>query len=654
MPAVFNVGAGDVATLIADINIANSNGQSNTINLTKSTYDLKAVNNFWYGPTGLPAISSDLTIHGNGATIERDPTAPAFRLFYVSGGLELSPAVLRMDNVTLEGGLAKGGDSDFGGGGMGAGGAIFNQGLLVLNSVTLIDNTAKGGSSGVTTGNVKNALGGAGMGSDAQGGAFNNDGSGFGGGLGGTFGGTGGAGGGGGGGGGGGFITGANGQDGPSTDAGGGGFAGGLGRFGQGEDGGDGGGNQPGGPGGNFGVGGDIGGGGGGVGGGGGSGLAGSGGDISTAGSGGFGGGGGFGENDGGDGGFGAGGGSAKDEGGLGGFGGGNGGSNSTGTGGGGAGMGGAIFNMGANAGAAPQAILINCTLADNFAQGGNGGPATSPAGSTHAAGSGLGGAIFNVDAQLSLTNCTLANNTVAGGTSAGGAGIADGGAVYNLAFGDDIRTGNAVTASVLMNNSILALSNTGHDLVSQALGGDHTNTATVGGSHNLVMSSSGTIGAGVITLTANPKLGPLQNNGGLTPTLLPLNGSPVLGAGVPGLAPASDQRGMPRPPGGPTDLGSVQVSVSPTPGGGGGGSGSGGAATSAGLIGLAIEEFQLTLDSVLALVEGALRMPHSSLDDTIAQLHDKIANDPLTPTSTGQLAIMLGEGAALNALSGS
>jgi hypothetical protein len=45
-PAVFNVGAGDVAGLIAAINTANSNGDpSNTINLTKSTYDLTAINN---------------------------------------------------------------------------------------------------------------------------------------------------------------------------------------------------------------------------------------------------------------------------------------------------------------------------------------------------------------------------------------------------------------------------------------------------------------------------------------------------------------------------------------------------------------------------------------------------------------------------------
>src|SRR5690242_3254386 len=45
LPTVFNVAAGDVAGLIADIDAANLAGGSNTINLTASTYDLLAANN---------------------------------------------------------------------------------------------------------------------------------------------------------------------------------------------------------------------------------------------------------------------------------------------------------------------------------------------------------------------------------------------------------------------------------------------------------------------------------------------------------------------------------------------------------------------------------------------------------------------------------
>jgi hypothetical protein len=140
VPAVFNVGPGDTATLIADITTANTNGDpTNTINLSASNYNLSAINNFWYGPDGLPAISSNLTINGNGATIQRGNGADNFRLFYVSGGQSgLAVGTLTLNNLTLAGGVAKGGDNFFGGGGLGAGGAIFNQGTLNLNGVTTI------------------------------------------------------------------------------------------------------------------------------------------------------------------------------------------------------------------------------------------------------------------------------------------------------------------------------------------------------------------------------------------------------------------------------------------------------------------------------------------------------------------------------------
>src|SRR5207244_583818 len=106
--------------------------------------------NFWYGPNGLPAISSQITIEGNGATIARDPTAPKFRFFYVSGNLSgLAGGTLTLRNVTLRGGVAQGGNGYHGGGGgSGMGGAIFNQGTLTLIGDTLTANTAQGGAGG--------------------------------------------------------------------------------------------------------------------------------------------------------------------------------------------------------------------------------------------------------------------------------------------------------------------------------------------------------------------------------------------------------------------------------------------------------------------------------------------------------------------------
>jgi hypothetical protein len=146
--------------------------------------------NNWYGPNGLPAIDnpSGITIEGNGSTIQRFPfpATPKFRLFYVSGGMagQLPLGSLTLENLTLTGGIAKGGNGWFGGGGdMGAGGAIFNQGTLILNGVTLTHNHALGGS-----GAAGYWGSGGGMGSDASG----RRGGGFGGDFPSGFGGTGG------------------------------------------------------------------------------------------------------------------------------------------------------------------------------------------------------------------------------------------------------------------------------------------------------------------------------------------------------------------------------------------------------------------------------------------------------------------------------
>lgn len=60
-----------------------------------------------------------------------------------------------------------------------------------------------------------------------------------------------------------------------------------------------------------------------------------------------------------------------------------------------------------------------------------------------------------------------------------------------------------------------------------------------------------------------DPRLGPLQDNGGPTKTLLLLPGSPAINAGDPNFAPGgTDQRGLPRVIGGRLDIGAVEVPV--------------------------------------------------------------------------------------------
>jgi hypothetical protein len=133
-----NYTAATVSQLIADINSSNQQGGANTITLVAgTTFSLTAKNNPTGIATGLPFITAkdNLTIVGNGDTIERSAAAgtPAFRLFDVAAG-----ASLTLQNLTLQGGLA------FGAGASAEGGAIYSQGTLDLNGVTVQNNTAQG------------------------------------------------------------------------------------------------------------------------------------------------------------------------------------------------------------------------------------------------------------------------------------------------------------------------------------------------------------------------------------------------------------------------------------------------------------------------------------------------------------------------------
>jgi hypothetical protein len=246
---------------------------------------------------------------------------------------------------------------------------------------------------------------------------------------------------------------------------------------------------------------------------------------------GGFGGGGGGG---GGVGGFGGGGGNGA--GGatshpLGGFGGGNGGDR-RGSGGGGAGMGGGIFNYGGTL------TLTNSTLADNTAQGGSSG------GNGGGDGSGFGGAIFNLNGAVTITYSTLADNVASTG----------GGAIYNL--GDNgvaTQNGPALpsnTAAVSLVNSILAGSKNGSG---SSVSDFVTNTTTSGtqatsGENNLIQTDPGNFTGGTDTLTGNPNLGPLQDNGGPTETMAVTSSSPAYQVAAPISGITTDQRGYVRP----------------------------------------------------------------------------------------------------------
>ena len=100
-----------------------------------STQTLTTVNNSTYGPTGLPVISSAITIEGQGSTIRRDSGAPEFRLFAVN-----STGDLTLNETTVSGGATPSG---------GSGGGMCNYGGTL--TVRIVPSRAMQHSNSVTT-----------------------------------------------------------------------------------------------------------------------------------------------------------------------------------------------------------------------------------------------------------------------------------------------------------------------------------------------------------------------------------------------------------------------------------------------------------------------------------------------------------------------
>ena len=128
-------------TLVDAITAANNNtatggctagsGADTIVLPSGSTQTLTTVNNTSLPATGLPVISSVITIAGNGSTIRRDPGAPDFRILAVS-----SIGSLTLQRTTVSGGRAI---APFGGGG-----GVFSQGALILNNSTISRNSGGG------------------------------------------------------------------------------------------------------------------------------------------------------------------------------------------------------------------------------------------------------------------------------------------------------------------------------------------------------------------------------------------------------------------------------------------------------------------------------------------------------------------------------
>jgi hypothetical protein len=211
-------------------------------------------------------------------------------------------------------------------------------------------------------------------------------------------------------------------------------------------------------------------------------------------------------------------------------------------------GQGGGIFNDG-SFGSAPLTVS-NCTISGNSAV------------------PGTGGGITNYSGTLTITNSTLSGNTAQ-----------DGGGISN--YGNPEYSNVTVTNSTLSGNSAApgyggAISNTGtlkigDTILNAAPSGVNIYNLGFGTLTSLGYNLSSDNGGGYLTVTGDqintdPRLGPLQDNGGPTFTHLPASNSPGIDSGDP--TPAMDQRGpgFVRVVNGRIDIGAVEAQAIPTP----------------------------------------------------------------------------------------
>src|SRR5262249_8419466 len=96
-----NFTAGTAEELVTAIHTANDTAKADTITLTRDI-TLTAADNTTYGPTGLPVVSSAITLAGNSHTIRREPSNPEhFRLLAINETGDLT-----VQDTTLSGGSA--------------------------------------------------------------------------------------------------------------------------------------------------------------------------------------------------------------------------------------------------------------------------------------------------------------------------------------------------------------------------------------------------------------------------------------------------------------------------------------------------------------------------------------------------------------------
>lgn len=228
----------------------------------------------------------------------------------------------------------------------------------------------------------------------------------------------------------------------------------------------------------------------------------------------------------------------------------------------GGAADGGALFSGGV-AGMWNNTFAFNTAVGGAGGAGGGGGYGYSGAQGGNGGNGGNGGsgfgAVCDTNDMSSFTNCTFAFDSGIGGAGGvgGPAGLGLGGAPPpGVAGTNGQAAGGIASGGAFLVNVLLA---------SNAPGGNCNGTFTDAG-HNLSSDDTPAFtNSSSRNLTA-PLLGPLAYNGGPTPTMALLPGSPAIDAGDTTAAPSRDQRGWPRPLGAAADIGAYEFDAAGTP----------------------------------------------------------------------------------------
>jgi hypothetical protein len=231
--------------------------------------------------------------------------------------------------------------------------------------------------------------------------------------------------------------------------------------------------------------------------------------------------------------------------------------------------QGGAIDNSG-------NLSIIGCTFSGNLARGGDSGGAASISG--WPAGIAEGGAIRNLG-DLGVTNCTFAGNLARGGDRAVGfsgnpGGDGSGGAIANFMSmtlthvtagsnsavrGSSVAfpAGPGLAGGVYSKSNVLSILQ--NSLLAGNMPGSNGFGPLIDQGNNLSSDASCQFTALGSLNNTDPRLSPLDEFGGPTPTMALLGGSSAINAALAAYCPATDQRGVARPFGAACDIGAFE-----------------------------------------------------------------------------------------------